>query len=231
MAYLDDLARGIGYQSYSHYLSSNHWKHMVETHRASKCFCCSGEGTLHLHHLSYDRLGAEQATDFVTVCNSCHDNLHTAVAAGRVSLANAHFRLAQMIGRYGKKVAGNARPVEWVTNWRQLVNRSKKDTVTDVEKFLTGKGLLSRDHGPPCATAKAVQLGFAKENEDGRFFWDRRRYLGLVKASRSYERCMAKGKKPGRAVCRYALEDGTASPIASNQPATPSPPPTPPSGY
>jgi len=230
MAYLDDRARGIGYQSYSHYLSSNHWKHMVETYRTSTCFCCRAEGTLHLHHLSYERLGAEQPTDFVTVCNSCHDNLHTAVNAGKVSLGNAHLRLAQMIGRYGKKAAGTARPIDWVTNWRQLVNRSKKDTVTDVENFLSRKGLLTRDCGPPCATLKAVELGFAKESDDGRFFWDRRRYLGLVKASRSYDRCIAKGTRPGTAVSRYALEDGGGQYRSRNQAATPSPPPTPPTG-
>lgn len=71
---------------YLNYLNSNEWKQIAnERLRIDnfKCVCCGSSGTntnpLETHHLSYKSIYNEQNRiyeDLVTLCKSCHTNLH-----------------------------------------------------------------------------------------------------------------------------------------------------------
>jgi 5-methylcytosine-specific restriction endonuclease McrA len=70
--------RKLGYESYSAYLSSPHWRSLKARYRASdlpqRCMC--GERSVHFHHKTYERLGAELLTDLTPLCRVCHDLIH-----------------------------------------------------------------------------------------------------------------------------------------------------------
>lgn len=75
-------------KSYSAYLKSKHWRLFKKTFRASKyhygkCFICSKEKNIHLHHLTYERIGKEKLTDVVELCKGCHRNVHKALDKGK----------------------------------------------------------------------------------------------------------------------------------------------------
>ena len=61
------------------YLKSEHW---LETRMVilftdnNTCQQCGSEENLHVHHITYKNIGAEQAQDLVTVCSSCHQAIH-----------------------------------------------------------------------------------------------------------------------------------------------------------
>lgn len=66
------------------YLQSAHWKkikqRMYRTFRA--CEVCKSAGRLNIHHITYNRLGYEKASDLIVLCEGCHiDKVH----AGLVS--------------------------------------------------------------------------------------------------------------------------------------------------
>jgi hypothetical protein len=76
-----NLERGVqnlGYESYSAYLNSDHWKNVKRRWRKKygyKCKCGATYG-LQLHHLSYNRLGKEELEDLVYLCGPCHTYEH-----------------------------------------------------------------------------------------------------------------------------------------------------------
>jgi phage terminase large subunit GpA-like protein len=66
--------------SYAFYLASPQWRAVREARLHIDGYHCKGCGRksgLHVHHLTYERLGHENAyTDLVTVCASCHKRIH-----------------------------------------------------------------------------------------------------------------------------------------------------------
>lgn len=81
--YLDYLCRRIGYESYSTYLKSEHWKNFSDGMRFKRCFCCDKSNNNHqIHHVSYDRLGEELPNDVITVCGACHILIHDKIKQG-----------------------------------------------------------------------------------------------------------------------------------------------------
>jgi hypothetical protein len=68
----------LGYRWYEDYLSSPHWASIRRRFLASSCCApgCSSTRRLQLHHVSYARLGAEEAGDVRTLCEPCHRLLH-----------------------------------------------------------------------------------------------------------------------------------------------------------
>lgn len=42
-----------------------------------QCVCCGTAKNLHVHHITYENLGAEEEGDLVTLCSSCHANVHS----------------------------------------------------------------------------------------------------------------------------------------------------------
>lgn len=61
------------------YLQSPEWKALKKLKLEQsnhKCQLCSSTSNLHLHHLTYDRLGNELLTDLTILCNHCHQLQH-----------------------------------------------------------------------------------------------------------------------------------------------------------
>jgi hypothetical protein len=66
-------------KDYDDYLMSPHWRQLAEeTKRLAgyRCQLCNGEGTLHAHHRTYDRIDDELQSDLVALCASCHAKFH-----------------------------------------------------------------------------------------------------------------------------------------------------------
>lgn len=64
---------------YNHYLNSQEWAAMREVilARASwTCEQCGQNKAAHVHHLTYERFGAERPEDLMAVCIPCHEQLH-----------------------------------------------------------------------------------------------------------------------------------------------------------
>lgn len=86
-AYLDVATRqkALRRLPYREYLLSEHWKatRNAARHRAGyRCQRCGKQyepaerGKLNVHHLSYDRLGAERDEDLEVLCRPCHASGH-----------------------------------------------------------------------------------------------------------------------------------------------------------
>ena len=110
MGYMDRLSRGIGYSSYNDYLKSEHWRKTRSKNVRRVCFCCGSRKRLHLHHLSYERLGKEIPTDFATLCDPCHRKVHVVVRDKKSRLSEAHIYLKKQQKPKKKKRKRKKRP-------------------------------------------------------------------------------------------------------------------------
>lgn len=74
---------------YSQYLRSEHWKEFkIRCRRAGMNFCkvCGIGDEIHLHHQTYERIGAELLEDVVPLCKDCHKQLHRWLKQERVGV-------------------------------------------------------------------------------------------------------------------------------------------------
>jgi hypothetical protein len=79
MRWTDRKARSLGYRNYEGYLTSEHWRRLRERYREAwplaTCLGCRSEW-VQLHHISYDRFGAESLRDLIPLCGKCHAKVH-----------------------------------------------------------------------------------------------------------------------------------------------------------
>lgn len=64
---------------YEEYIQSPEWRERAEKIRAeydNKCYICGSSNNLHIHHISYKRLGSEIDRDVVCLCRDCHMKVH-----------------------------------------------------------------------------------------------------------------------------------------------------------
>ena len=69
--------------SYDDYLETPEWRETSNRMKWSverKCEECGRAYRLNVHHLTYERRGAELASDFLVLCHVCHMALHRAFA-------------------------------------------------------------------------------------------------------------------------------------------------------
>jgi hypothetical protein len=71
-------------RSYKAYLNSKHWRLFRKNFKKSSCFtgrcCICGKiRGLHLHHITYIRIGMERFSDVRELCKGCHRNVHRAM--------------------------------------------------------------------------------------------------------------------------------------------------------
>ncbi len=73
---------------YGKYLKTTHWIEIRATILERDCYKCRlcGEkyDILHVHHNTYKRLGHENLTDLITLCQKCHRSIHGKVTAGEI---------------------------------------------------------------------------------------------------------------------------------------------------
>ncbi len=67
------------WQRYDAYINSPRWRvvrEKVMRRAGGVCEGCAEHPAEHVHHLTYDRLGAEMLFDLVAVCRACHGRIH-----------------------------------------------------------------------------------------------------------------------------------------------------------
>jgi hypothetical protein len=87
----------LGFASYGDYLLSPHWlafKDRFFAARKRRCFACRKRQGIELHHITYNRIGAERLDDVVPLCGRCHDRVHHLIASG-CPKNTAHHRAQQ----------------------------------------------------------------------------------------------------------------------------------------
>lgn len=61
---------------YLNYIKSERWQQKrreVFAHYGKKCYACgTTKGAIHVHHLTYARLGHERVSDLIPLCVKCH---------------------------------------------------------------------------------------------------------------------------------------------------------------
>lgn len=93
----------LGFATYDDYLASPLWaankERWYRQHtKRPQCHVCAKRSKLHLHHCTYERLGAEAAGDLVILCAGCHMKVHAFVKAGECKLLTAHTYLKSLRG-------------------------------------------------------------------------------------------------------------------------------------
>jgi len=90
---INEKAREMGFYSYQDYLTrSPHWHMLRRQYSRVPCYACGEWHAFHLdlHHISYDRLGAEWPSDLVKMCKFCHKFEHELIRAGLATLEDGH---------------------------------------------------------------------------------------------------------------------------------------------
>ena len=206
MAASDYLARKIGFETYAQYLRSEHWKLFSEAikQQTPQCYCCRFHNKLQVHHINYERLGGEWPSDVIVVCDKCHKTIH------ELGGKDAHIILKKKSP--GKKQKQKSKPKKWVKNWRQLVNQSTHQTITQLQQFLQHKGLLNEIS----ATSKAFKLGFSKTQED-KTVWNLKKYIQMMQADKKLKKLIRQGKEIHPKMYYHALEKIDNTMLAEEQ--------------
>jgi hypothetical protein len=99
---------------YEHYLQSEWWRwrrNLALREAGYQCARCGVNRTLQVHHRSYDRLGAELASDLEVLCRGCH--------------VGEHFNETQTyVGLYARVVSGVIAEGRW-TELTEVVEEAK----------------------------------------------------------------------------------------------------------
>ncbi|PYZ94924.1 hypothetical protein CR194_05215 [Salipaludibacillus keqinensis] len=64
---------------YDDYLKTRHWRRFKEKYAkkyVKQCTWCDEKENIHLHHMTYERLGNETFKDVIHLCRACHSKVH-----------------------------------------------------------------------------------------------------------------------------------------------------------
>ncbi len=133
--------RVLGFPTYEAYIRSDLWranKDRLGVLRPTKCSICPSRVKLHAHHVSYDRVGAEQPGDLIVVCSRCHEEIHKLVNKG-TPLIRAHIVWAERLrGVKGPTTKPSAkRPVKSKPKPRRKKNKSRKVVARESKPHIT----------------------------------------------------------------------------------------------
>lgn len=79
----------LGYKNYAEYLGAPHWQDVKDRYRSSNWLpqeCICGDTDVHLHHMTYERIGEERLEDLTPLCRTCHTMIHTLEWRGMITL-------------------------------------------------------------------------------------------------------------------------------------------------
>lgn len=83
---INKYVKNLGFEFYSDYINSKHWKEYknnVYKNKKNCCEICGSEKRLIVHHKTYERLGEEKILDTMIVCAKCHDAIHKLHRSGK----------------------------------------------------------------------------------------------------------------------------------------------------
>lgn len=120
---------------YDAYIESPQWslrrQAYFEVH-PKQCRGCKSQDKIHLHHNTYDRMGAELDTDLVPLCIQCHELVHCYHSLGGKTLSVCTFEvLAHLNGTPTMRPKRVAKRIQIA--W-QMMNQSMENT--DVNNLL-----------------------------------------------------------------------------------------------
>jgi len=130
---LHNAVSRLGFKSYKNYLESEHWKALQKEffhcqQSDSKCYICQNVRSLHLHHLTYARLGSELLSDLVGLCSVCHSDVHSHKSFNRstVELLRKQFqrRPAKALVQQAVRVQQFKAKQEWKRQQREARKES-----------------------------------------------------------------------------------------------------------
>lgn len=88
---------------YNQYMNSYQWevtKKKYYSRHGKECRACKTNLDLHVHHLSYDKLGAEEDTDLVCLCQKCHNYVHRYIKERKLDLRSGTITAINHIQSY-----------------------------------------------------------------------------------------------------------------------------------
>jgi len=114
--------------TYSDYLQTPEWRERravaVDWARGACQLCNSEKKPLHVHHRTYDRLGAELPADLVVLCKDCHEKFHGDGSMGpRAAIQWA----SKAITELAYQLNDTQRRVTDLMIWRDGHNQAAKD--------------------------------------------------------------------------------------------------------
>lgn len=153
----------LGYSNYTEYLYSNHWKLKKSLFLSSSlstkingkpvCFSCKSDNKIHTHHITYDRLGNEDLSDLVYLCEKCHSIAHKIAKLPDQKLSTAHLKIKNFLEikikqRNSKKLdsinQSMARINLWKLNPRIPLTRKEKKLIIKLQRKSNRPHLNSR---------------------------------------------------------------------------------------
>jgi len=142
--------------NYEKYIrSSSKWKTIcvqIRNRDDNKCKLCDSTEKLHVHHLTYKRLGNERPEDLVTLCELCHSDQHK--LANTIRINDKRFK-----GDKNKSITQ-----AWAATKRKLKQRkkrkrsSKKQAVTLTGNIKSSKLLKLIKKFFNCGDREAIEI-------------------------------------------------------------------------
>lgn len=137
----------LGFASYAEYLDSPHWRKLRVRFAASDqpqdCMCGETE-RLQLHHMTYERVGAEELSDLMWLCKTCHAMVHVLEERGEIGLDLAGLVSEQRAARHAADQAKRDTGPAWEEIHKDRlteigIKKFQRD-VRDVVKWARRKG-------------------------------------------------------------------------------------------
>lgn len=111
----DERLKSLGYNDYAGYLASPAWRKVKARYRKlviEACGLCGCDGSLDLHHTTYERVGEELPNDLVWLCRNCHRMVHVLEQRGDMGLDFAGLEDFQRAARYAAENAARNQQAE-----------------------------------------------------------------------------------------------------------------------
>lgn len=152
------MAKVLDRDAYDRYLNSPAWaarRELAFNRYGRACQACETTEALHVHHVTYDRFGAEELEDLRVLCAEHHDLAHHLERAGGYELRAA---TDLVISAYTNHVASPVARVERthqrpaVVDWRQEVT-------------LPGLGPRTSTRGKPATLLQKFERGTPAERK------------------------------------------------------------------
>lgn len=92
------------------YLKSEHWKHLKSSKLKESPFCesCGVKNHLEAHHIRYGSLYDILTKDLLTLCRSCHTNLHEWIAESKYETWDAETKRTGLPARMRARQQGSS---------------------------------------------------------------------------------------------------------------------------
>ncbi len=90
---------------YEAYLRSPEWRDRAKDAKKRagySCMLCCNKGAVEVHHRNYERVGREQPSDLVVLCESCHHRHHGTL----MRMAHNHKRRQMMLPFEARRPSG-----------------------------------------------------------------------------------------------------------------------------